>query len=59
MDKWEYLNEEVDSALWGNQLREYLNRKGSDGWELAAFTSPVCKKPTAIFKRPQPQREQP
>lgn len=42
---WEYLV--VNAALNSRALQQMLNARGSDGWELVAFTS----KDVAVFKR--------
>lgn len=43
--KWEYMV--VSAALQNRNLEQMLNTRGSEGWELVAFT----RKDVAVFKR--------
>ena len=42
---WEYMV--VSAALKNRNLEQMLNARGSEGWELVAFT----RKDVAVFKR--------
>lgn len=60
MDKWQYIVKTIENGKpkdfplnkdYSVPLEEWLNKKGSDGWELICFPSNDTNTGMAVFKK--------